>query len=95
MMADRYRYEIVGLPNPKEVSAKARAMVSEIALGLQPPPDANISATLAASSVQWSLFAVFAINGLTRSEAEAACALAVNSLAAAGVFNDQRPEGQA
>ena len=90
-----YRYEIVGLPNPGEVSAKARALVSEIALGLAPPAEANLSATLAASSVQWSLFAVFAINGLTRGEAEAACALAVSTLGAAGVFDDQRQEGRA
>ena len=90
-----YRYEIVGLANPSEVSARARALISEIQRSLIPPDGCNVSATLAASSVQWVLFAVYAINGLSELEAEAACDVALKTLRAGNVFNDQRPEGRA
>lgn len=92
---NRYRYETVALSNPAEVSAKARAFVSEVAFGLEPPAGANVSASLASCSVQWALFAVFAINGLSEAEAETACAAALQNLRAANMFNDQRPIGQA
>jgi len=90
-----YNYQTVPLKNPAEVSARARELVSQIALSLDFTPDTAISVTLAAAAVQWSLFQVFVINGLTQDEAETACALAVHSLDNFGIWKTERPEGQA
>lgn len=88
-MGDRVFYELTSHSNPREVSAKARALVSEIQAGMTPQPDMNVTATLAANAVAQSLFWVSAITrGLTKAEAEAACLGAISNLERKGLFDD-------
>ena len=56
MSGNRVEYELTSSSNPREVSAKARALVSEISAGLTLQPDMNVPATLAANAVAQSLF---------------------------------------
>lgn len=91
----RFDFQASPVSNPIEVSAKARALVSEIASGIRFENGMNVATTLAASVVTHSLFTVIKLLPMTEEEARAACDAALGGLIAQGFIDDPRQDGKA